>query len=369
MVESLCEQTVKADEIILYLSLEEFPREKLDIPIELREMDGRNRFRIEWVQDNLKSHKKYYYALQAYRDDIVITVDDDIIYARSMIDDLLQSHRRFPKAVSARRARVILKNGESLENYCNWKWKWKYLEEYIDVPRMDLCAIGVGGVCYPPFFADDRLLDRKTMFETAEKQDDLWLKYVEIINSVPVVYTKPSQEDIVLEDSQQNSLFLNNVYHGANDQCVHNLLVMLKAEKSEVFQKWFQNLLDQEGYMMQKKRYYANVFNTVIDKAGDIAVYFYGAGRRARYMLMILSDLGLTQRITSIIVSERLNNPSELYGLQVRQLADIDADNKFGIILGVNEANKAEIENRMTDYDYQYIEFNLEVIGRYYSLE
>ena len=30
--------------------------------------------------EDLKAHKKYYYAFKEYPDDIVITVDDDVIY-------------------------------------------------------------------------------------------------------------------------------------------------------------------------------------------------------------------------------------------------------------------------------------------------
>jgi len=71
VVESLLEQTIRADAILLYLSLDEFPHEESDLPDMLREMIGKHGFRIIWVKGNLKSHKKYYYALQEYCDDVV----------------------------------------------------------------------------------------------------------------------------------------------------------------------------------------------------------------------------------------------------------------------------------------------------------
>ena len=64
VVESLWLQTMKADDIVLWLSEEEFPNKDKDLPEQLRNMLGQNGFRVEWVSDNLKSHKKYYYALQ-----------------------------------------------------------------------------------------------------------------------------------------------------------------------------------------------------------------------------------------------------------------------------------------------------------------
>ena len=59
VVESLYRQTVKADEIILYLSLDEFPKVEAELPEKLRRMIGQGGFRIAWVCGNLKSHKKY----------------------------------------------------------------------------------------------------------------------------------------------------------------------------------------------------------------------------------------------------------------------------------------------------------------------
>ena len=64
VVESLYRQSVKADEIVLYLSLEEFPEAEEELPATLRALIGKGGFRVAWVHGNLKSHKKYYYALQ-----------------------------------------------------------------------------------------------------------------------------------------------------------------------------------------------------------------------------------------------------------------------------------------------------------------
>ena len=115
VIESLYRQTVLADEIILYLSNEEFPGKERDIPFQLKELLGKKGFRIEWVGGNLKSHKKYYYALKKFRKDIVITIDDDKIYADTMISELVESCYRFPNAVSARLVRMIVKTNEALE--------------------------------------------------------------------------------------------------------------------------------------------------------------------------------------------------------------------------------------------------------------
>ncbi len=366
VVESLYRQTVKADEIILYLSLDEFPKVEAELPEKLRRMIGQGGFRIAWVCGNLKSHKKYYYALQEFQDAVVITVDDDKIYAETMIFDLMESYKRFPDSVSARIARIILKRPETLEQYVKWE-KEEKIEECKDVPRMDLCAIGAGGVCYSPRLVNKKWFHKETIMKVAGDYDDLWLKYSEIISNIPVVYTKPSQKDITIDDSQICRLSANNLYGSGNDKCISKILVLLKERYADCYEKWFSNLMTREEYIMEKKKYYAGVFNTVFDKAGKMPVYFYGAGKTARHALRILADLGLTQRITAIVVSDKAGNPSGLYGLQVKPLSELDTSRKFGVIFGVDEANQKEIMDRLTAYNYQNIELDTRVIASCYK--
>lgn len=109
VIESLLKQRIPADEIILYLSIEEFPDKWNSLPERLLKLTTNGVFKIEWVEGNLKSHKKYFYALQNNKENIVITVDDDVIYSSLLISDFIYGHDKFPNAVLARRARIILK--------------------------------------------------------------------------------------------------------------------------------------------------------------------------------------------------------------------------------------------------------------------
>ncbi len=366
VVESLYRQTVQADEIVLYLSLDEFPRAEADIPETLRRLIGIKGFGIRWVQENLKSHKKYYYALREYRDAVVITIDDDKIYAETMISELINCHKRFPKAISARNVRIMMKNGKILEPYRRWEVE-RYLAEYMNAPRMDLCAIGAGGVCYAPSLVNDKWFERELILEAFGNNDDLWLKFNEVMNNIPVVYTKSVQEDTTIENSQVYNLKENNLYGNGNDECVCKLLALLQEQNDDGYQKWFQNLMTWDEYIAGKKRYFADVLGSAFDQIGNVPVYLYGAGRIAQYCLRVLLDLGMLRRMTAIIVSDQSENPSELYGLQIIPLSEINAGQKFGIIFGVNETNRTEIIDRLADYDYQKIEFDLQIVRRYYS--
>lgn len=367
VIESLYCQTTPADEIILYLSLEEFPEAEADLPETLRRLNGQKGFRIEWVRGNLKSHKKYYYALRQYKDAVVITVDDDIIYAETMISDLIESHKRFPDAVSARKVRLIMKCDGVLETYSKWP-REKYLDECIGVPRMDLCAIGSGGICYPPM-SREHWFDEEKILKTAGEQDDLWLKYNELVDNIPVVYKNPLQKDITIEDSQINQLTSNNLYGGRNDRCIHELSALFREQDESGYQKWFRNLMIWDEYIIEKKKYYSGVYNAVFDNLGGMPVYIYGAGIMAGYILMILADLGVVQRIEAIIVLDKSRNPSDFYGLQVKSLSEINQDKEMGVILGVRTENRKEVMNILTGYNWQMIELDMRIIALYYPIE
>ncbi len=362
VVESLLEQTRQADAVLLYLSMDEFPHGEADIPDALREKNGTRGFQIKWVEGNLKSHKKYYYALQEYRDDVVITVDDDTIYDRSMIEDLMKGFQCFPKAVSARAVRMIFRQNEELETYVKWD---RFPEEYKNMPRGDLCAIGVGGILYPPGTGKDSWFIRQDIVRMAEKQDDLWLKYHEIMDRVPVVYVGATGKDCSIEVLQKENLSAENLYQRANDGCAAKLFGRMEERDSRVCHDWFCELMSRKEYIEGKKRYFHHIFSEALRQAEHQPVYLYGAGKRAAYVLEILSALGLTGRIAALLVTDKAGNPSEIKGVKVRELSEIGKKEKFGLIYGVDEAHRNEIENCLKAYDYQCIVLEIRKAGRY----
>ena len=47
-------------------------------------------FEIRWVDEDLKPHKKYYWAFKDFRDSLVVTIDDDLVYRKTMIQELVE---------------------------------------------------------------------------------------------------------------------------------------------------------------------------------------------------------------------------------------------------------------------------------------
>ena len=74
-IECLLRQTVKPDALYLWLSKEQFAEQEL--PKSLTDLQERG-LTVEFVDDDLKAHKKYYYAMQRHPEANIITVDDDL---------------------------------------------------------------------------------------------------------------------------------------------------------------------------------------------------------------------------------------------------------------------------------------------------
>lgn len=72
-IETLLRQDVLPEKIILYLSKRQFPKQYDDLPANLLKLQNRG-LEIIFVDDDLRSHKKYYYAMTEFPDKCVLTV-------------------------------------------------------------------------------------------------------------------------------------------------------------------------------------------------------------------------------------------------------------------------------------------------------
>src|SRR5690606_34895919 len=118
-IESLFQQSRKADKIVLWLSKEEFTED--DVPAILRKQCERG-LEIEFCEKNLRSYKKFYYALQKYPNSLILTVDDDVLYPLDMIDQLCRAYRKEPDVVHCQRAhRITLDGNGNVLPYREWE--------------------------------------------------------------------------------------------------------------------------------------------------------------------------------------------------------------------------------------------------------
>lgn len=95
-------QTLKPDEIHLWLAEPEFPNKNADLPKELRIMDAAiANLYIHWLPKNTFAHKKHEYFKIGQPSDCVFLVDDDVFYEPNLIENIMSTHKTYPNAIVA----------------------------------------------------------------------------------------------------------------------------------------------------------------------------------------------------------------------------------------------------------------------------
>lgn len=181
-LESIFSQTLMPQKIILYL---DNSVQSDALPIEISSFIDKG-LDIVFVNDTIASHNKYYYTLKKYPDNIVITVDDDVIYDKYTFYNLMQTHQKYPHSVCATRVTYITFDGNDKVNSYN-KWISEY--DKILYPSKRLIAVGVGGILYPPHIFPDEVFNKTNIKNLALTADDIWLKIMELKNNIPVVWS------------------------------------------------------------------------------------------------------------------------------------------------------------------------------------
>lgn len=207
-IKSIMAQTMKADSIVLYLAEEDSHRK-----IKQEEELVNAGLRVERNMRDLKSHKKYFYAVQENSDSLIVTVDDDAIYDERLLEDLYTAHLTYPEAVICRRGHRMTKGNGEVCPYDQWESCVKSA-----APERGICAIGVGGVLYPCGKYREAFLDEEGIKTTSLYGDDLWLKAVELvwristyaIGEIPVRLIEGSQEEALYKENAENKR--NDVY-------------------------------------------------------------------------------------------------------------------------------------------------------------
>ena len=188
------------------------------------------------ARENLKPHDKFYYVMEKYRNNPIITIDDDHLLPNFLIEDLYASYKKHPNCISARqvKTKVFKSNGE-LDAYLFWKDSAKKDAP----PSFTIYAQGVGGVLYPPaifnFTADD--LDIMKKYITV---DDSTLNYFELRQGTKVVFVPSDILGIGFWEAEREGLcmqvnnkhFENAQLNSKNDIAAYELIRPMQAKIS-----------------------------------------------------------------------------------------------------------------------------------------
>lgn len=229
VIGSILDQKRVPNRIVLYLSAEQFESRENAIFNKLKKQG----IIIKFKQGDMRSHKKYIYAMQEYPEDIIVTVDDDIVYDKNLLDDLYASYKKHPKAVSAKRVHKIkFDKNNNVKKYCDWDIATK---RYTDLESKELVATGCGGILYPPNSLNVQYLNADLIKETCMYADDLWLKVMELLNGIPVVLCHSKKYTLRhIWNTECSGLALENVGGTGNDEQLHNICSKLNINLYEL---------------------------------------------------------------------------------------------------------------------------------------
>ena len=139
---SLLDQSSKDYKIVLVLSLVDFPSKQIPWTLKLLRFKG---LEILWTDENYKVYGKLIPVKKKYPNSIIITFDDDVIYEKWRISNLISEHYIYPKSIIGNRGREIkIKENNEVDSYLHWKICSKRLNSKYTF------LTGVGGVLYPP---------------------------------------------------------------------------------------------------------------------------------------------------------------------------------------------------------------------------
>lgn len=212
-IESLFRQIVMPNKIVLWLAEDEFNKE--NIPYILKKLEKKG-LEIGFCKD-LKSYKKLIPTLRKYPEDIIITVDDDILYPYDFIENLYREYSKDQECIYFYRGhKITFDKNKGIQKYDNWIGDYQGDEKsFLTLPT------GIGGVLYPPKCFDEEIMDENQFMKLAPRADDIWFKAMTLRGGVKckkIKLTKDFHKKFInLEDAQDIALCKINVGQNQND--------------------------------------------------------------------------------------------------------------------------------------------------------
>lgn len=208
-IKSIMLQTYKPDRIILWLADSQFPGRVL--PEELRELEKYG-LEILWMHD-LHSNKKFFYpVLNQKEDELVITFDDDIIFASDVIENLIKKHKEYPDCMVCTRAQAY----DETNPYQPGRWI-TISDVGVNEPSYSLNP-SPGGGCLIPYglFCED-VCNEEKINTLAHHHDDVWFMFMCVQNNRKIIKTRKYHKTFSeIANSQVEAIAHDNILNNSN---------------------------------------------------------------------------------------------------------------------------------------------------------
>ncbi len=246
-IETLLNQTLKADKVILWLAESQFPNKEKDLPNKLLSLTKKG-LSINWYHKDIRSYKKLIPTLIEYPNATIITSDDDILYDSKWLETLYLPYiiNQTQTIYCHRAHQILFDENNEIKKYTDWNFNISS-----DTSSYNLLFTGVGGVLYPPHSLHKDTTNENLFTSLCPHADDLWFWAMALLNHTkiqPINVYKSKLKTIL--GSQTTALCHDNVRNGRNDIQLNNLL----SHYSEIYE-----LLDHNLPSLEKKRKYKTI--------------------------------------------------------------------------------------------------------------
>lgn len=222
VVQSMLRQTIKPEKIYLWLSKKQFLN-KTSLPPNLLSLEN-DCFEIKFVEDDIRSHKKYYYTCLEHPGSKVVLLDDDIIYSPFLLERLLDAYNDGNANVICNYGHLIKRdNAGHLLPYKQWT---PLRSERIG----DDVFFGSGGgtlICPKDF--DPILTDIDLALKLTPNADDIWLNSIARYSKLRIKMIKHGGLLPVLIP-RNKSLYTSNVNENQNDIQLNNVCTFFEKK-------------------------------------------------------------------------------------------------------------------------------------------
>lgn len=215
-IESIMQQTIKPNHIVLWLDESEFKGNVLPVALQMQQKRG---LTIAYCED-LKSYKKLLPSLKSFPEASIITVDDDLAYNPDIIEKMINAHNENPSDICAIRMHGIrLRSDGKPMPYKDW---WHCIDACPKDNELVFFTTG-GGALFPPHCFSDEVFNKDVFMSICATADDVWFNAMRLLNGVKVTKVfsvNPLGDFTELFSSNINPLNRYNWHQGGNDEAI-----------------------------------------------------------------------------------------------------------------------------------------------------
>jgi len=226
VIESIVKQTKVPDKIVLYLHEDDFPSKSIPNSVSML-TEKYNFFEIRWPERNLGVHLKIIPALKDFPDDIIINIDDDMIYDEKFIEKLVECYKVNPGCICSHFC-----HGVKYENGVFKVIVTPQVCGVADKSVMNRLLTGHGSLYPPHIFDGTSVFDSDSMLSIAKTHDEIWLwgnLFMKGVETVRVGYYKIGQHWTHLFD-QSFGLHATANTKSKEDQMMKNMTEYIRGK-------------------------------------------------------------------------------------------------------------------------------------------